>query len=83
MSVTLAKKQQPSNYTPAAGDRVRITRYRPDGKLHFVKVGEIKEWWGYGGVFSEDVRPGRRVISSSQYLAEGMSGWTQTIERTV
>lgn len=83
MSVTLDKKQDQTAYVPVAGDRVRITRYRPDGKIHFVKVGEIKEWWGYGGVFSEDVRPGRRVVCSSEDLAKGMSGWTQTIERTV
>jgi hypothetical protein len=70
-----------SGYTPCAGDRVRITRYRPDGKTHFIKVGEILEWWGHGGVFSEDVRPGRRVVTSSATLAEGMPGWTQTIER--
>jgi hypothetical protein len=70
-----------SGYTPCVGDRVRITRYRPDGKVHFVKVGEILDWWGHGGIFSEDVRPGRHVACSSENLAETMKGWTQSIER--
>lgn len=65
-----------------AGDRIRVTRYRPDGKVHFVKVGTVVEAHGYAYVFNEDNgRSRRHWLSGSEDLAAGMRGWSQTIER--
>jgi hypothetical protein len=75
-----------SGYTPVAGDRVRITRYRWDGKIQFVKTGHVGPTVRpYGFDFTEDMdstHPGMRVmVSSDTDLPQHMKGWSQTTER--
>ncbi|MGW2513641.1 hypothetical protein ACWC0A_30455 [Streptomyces scopuliridis] len=67
-------------YMPTVGDRIRVTRYRPDGGVHFVKTGKILGRSSTGFVFSEDGGPQRHSLAGSALVAELMSGWTQTIE---
>ncbi|TXS35053.1 hypothetical protein [Streptomyces sp. t39] len=68
-------------FSPNTGDRIKVMRYRPDGRVHFVKTGTVIESYGYGFVFSEENGHSRRVhVASSESLAKGMPGWKQTIE---
>ncbi|WP_433855148.1 hypothetical protein [Streptomyces kronopolitis] len=66
-------------YQPAPGDRVRVTRRRPDGSVKFVKVGTVAAVGSLGFQFAE-IGGGRRHIASSQSVAARMAGWTQTVE---
>ena len=64
------------------GDRIRVTRYRPDGKVHFVKTGDVVEVHGDAYVINEDNGWSRRHwLCGNESLAQGMRGWSQTIER--
>jgi hypothetical protein len=67
-------------YQPLAGDRVRVTRRRPGGQIHFVKTGTIAAVNPTGYEFNEDHGPQHHALASCRFLAEGMPGWTQTIE---
>jgi hypothetical protein len=65
-----------------AGDRIRVTRYRSDGKVHFVKTGAVVEVHGDAYVFNEDGGHSRRHwLAGDESLAQGMRGWSQTTER--
>jgi hypothetical protein len=66
-------------YTPAVGDRVRVTRYRPDSTVQAVKTGVIRGADATGFVFEDDVY-GIRPLAGTALFAEGMRGWRQTIE---
>lgn len=66
-------------YTPAVGDRVTITRTRPDGRTHFIKTGVITSVSQFGYDFVED-HARRRFVADSGSVAEKMRGWSQTIE---
>lgn len=76
MSVTLTKR------TFRDGDRVRVTRHMPDGRIQFIKAGRVDDIVGQSFRFTEDPdssAPGRRVYL--RFDGVGMAGWTQTIER--
>lgn len=77
MSVTLEKALPYRN-----GDRVRITRTAPDGRVKFIKSGVMDQMDSTSFRFTEDVdssSPGRRVYLRLDGV--GMPGWTQRIER--
>ncbi|WP_093803954.1 hypothetical protein [Streptomyces sp. Wb2n-11] len=69
------------NYHPTAGDRVRVTRTRPNGSTHFIKTGTIlstdrPDIFGYH--FQDDTGPRVHMATGAQ-LAQSMRGWTQVI----
>jgi len=64
--------------------RVRITRYRPDGKAHFTKTGTVLSAEQVDGGLSLEFRADtgeRRYVPHGAYFERLMRGWTQTVER--
>lgn len=64
-------------YQPRPGDRVRVTRRRPNGRIHFTKTGRVLDTDQYGYRFADDVH-GTRYLAADP--GEYMPGWTQTIK---
>jgi hypothetical protein len=76
---THGRKPSMATYQPGKGDRVRVTRTRPDGTVKFNKTGTILAVHTDGYDFKDDDW-GRRSLAGCADIAKSMPGWTQTIE---
>lgn len=86
MSIALDKQSIQNGYVPASGDRVRVTRTDPNGKIKFVKTGVVGLCVrGDYFEFTEDIdssNPGRHVYVTSDRAVElHMPRWSQTTTR--
>ncbi|MFE9382360.1 hypothetical protein ACFYMO_03850 [Streptomyces sp. NPDC007025] len=68
------------SYTPAPGDRVRVTRRDPTGRIKFVKTGTVAAPADSQAFRFHDDAGYRVHLTTDQALAEHMHGWTQITE---
>ena len=67
-------------YQPAIGHRVRVIRYRTDGRVHFDKTGTITDVFSTGYMWHDD-EDGACSLAGGELVASLTDGWSQTIEQ--
>lgn len=69
----------PRTYRPQVGDRIRVTRSSPGGRVGVI-TGTVLEVYSYGYLIWDDATVTRRTLASTEFFEADGDGWRQVIE---